>query len=65
MELVGADEPVEAKPGTVSPAVVFVKVPRKNLTEEQEKITFRVEATHAGGNPVKAQRVSVFIGPRR
>jgi len=65
MKLIGADEPVEAKPGTVSPAIVFVKVPRKGVTAEQEEITFRVEAQQSDGTKVKSERESVFIGPRR
>jgi cytochrome c oxidase accessory protein FixG len=65
MVLIGADDKVEAKPGTVTPAMVFVKVPSRNLTEEREDLTFRVEATHANGTHIESTRESVFIGPRR
>lgn len=65
MKLIGADEPVEAKSGTVTPAMVFVKVPKKNMTAEKEDITFHVEANQSNGTEVGSNRESVFIGPRR
>jgi cytochrome c oxidase accessory protein FixG len=64
LQLVGADEPVTIRHGTVTPAVVFVKVPRKYLTEQQEPLRFRVEATRSTGQVVRSERQSVFIGPR-
>jgi cytochrome c oxidase accessory protein FixG len=65
LELTGAEEPVHIKPGTVTPSMVFVKVPKKNLTAEQSPLTFRVEATQPDGKVVWSERKSVFIGPRR
>ncbi len=65
LALVGADEPVPIHEGGVTPAVVFAKVPKKNLTGEQEPIVFRVEATRLNGQVVESERTSVFIGPRR
>jgi cytochrome c oxidase accessory protein FixG len=64
LDLVGADEPVHIHEGGVTPAVVFVKVPKKSLTGEREPIVFQVEATRPNGQVVKSERVSVFIGPR-
>jgi cytochrome c oxidase accessory protein FixG len=65
MELIGADEPVVARNGFVSAATVFVKVPRKDVTQEHEEITFVVEGQRANGELVSTRRESVFIGPRR
>jgi cytochrome c oxidase accessory protein FixG len=65
LRLVGAEEPVTIRHGTVTPAMVFVKVPKKDLTQEHEPIQFRVEATRPNGQVVRSERDSVFIGPRR
>jgi polyferredoxin len=65
MELVGADEPIVARNGFVSPATVFVKVPRKDLQAERMDLTFVVEGARADGQEVRTSRESVFIGPRR
>ena len=65
LDLLGADEPVPIHAGGVTPAVVFVKVPKKSLTGEQGPIVFRVEATRPNGQAVKSERTSVFIGPHR
>ncbi len=65
LRLVGAEEPVTIRHGTVTPAMVFVKVPKKDLTQEQEAIRFRVEATRPNGQVVRSERDSVFIGPHR
>jgi hypothetical protein len=45
--------------------MVFVKVPKKYLTREQEPVRFRVEATTPSGQVVRSERDSIFIGPRR
>jgi cytochrome c oxidase accessory protein FixG len=65
LRLVGADEPVTIRHGTVTPAMVFVKVPKKDLAQEHEPIRFRVEATRPNGQVIRSERDSVFIGPRR
>ena len=65
LTLVGADEPVSIQNGGVTPAMVFVKVPKKNLSEQQTPITFRVEGVRPNGEIVASERDSVFIGPRR
>jgi cytochrome c oxidase accessory protein FixG len=63
LELTGAEEPIVAKHGFVSPAMVFVRIPRKDLTEERVPISFHVEGQRASGQVVKTDRESVFIGP--
>lgn len=65
LQLVGADAPVTIRHGTVTPATVFVKVPKGNLVAAQEPLRFRVEGQGPSGQPVRAERESVFIGPRR
>jgi cytochrome c oxidase accessory protein FixG len=65
MTLVGAEKPITARNGFVSPAIVFVRIPRKGLTDEQVPITFHVEGTRSNGEGVQTARESVFIGPRR
>lgn len=65
MQLIGADEPVRIHNGGVTPTIVFVKVPKKNLPEEQNPITFRLQGTRPNGEIITAERESVFIGPRR
>lgn len=65
MTLVGADSPIVAEPGGVTPATVFVKIPRRALSEEQQTISFHAEATRPNGTRVQSDRESVFIGPLR
>lgn len=64
LELTGAEAPITIHNGGVTPAMVFVKVPKKALTKEQEPIYFRVKGTRPNGDIVEAERESVFIGPR-
>ncbi|WP_295451757.1 cytochrome c oxidase accessory protein CcoG [uncultured Thiodictyon sp.] len=63
LTLVGADAPVAVAPGGVTPAEVFVKVPRASLTREQEPIRFGVETVRPNGQVIRAERTSVFVGP--
>ena len=63
--LVGADAPVSVHEGGVTAAGVFVKVPKKNLTQEQAPIRFRVEAVRPNGQAIASERTSVFVGPPR
>jgi len=63
--LTGAEEEITAKHGFVSPAMVFVRIPRKDLTEERIPIRFHIEGQRASGQVVKSDRESVFIGPAR
>jgi cytochrome c oxidase accessory protein FixG len=65
IELTGAEEPIKAKHGFVSPAMVFIRIPRKDLTEEQVPVRFHIEGQRASGDVVETDRESVFIGPRR
>jgi cytochrome c oxidase accessory protein FixG len=65
LELVGAEEPVQAVHGTVSPATVFVRIPRKDMEGERVPLSFRLEGTRANGETLTTTRESVFIGPAR
>jgi uncharacterized protein (UPF0261 family) len=65
LELIGAEKPIATHSGGVTPAIVFVKIPKKNLTKEQEPIVFHAEATRSTGQSVETRRESVFIGPRK
>lgn len=63
--LVGADEPIDSVRGGVTPTNVFVKVPKRDLTEETAPITFHIETTDKAGETYTSSRESIFIGPRR
>jgi len=65
LALIGADEPVQTRHGEVIPVTVFVKVAKKDLAEEREPVTFVVEGQRSTGVPVRAERTSVFFGPKR
>ncbi len=65
LELIGAEKPIATHSGGVTPAIVFVKIPKKSLTKEQEPIVFHAEATRSTGQSVETRRESVFIGPRK
>ena len=63
--LVGADDPVEAREANITARTVFVRVPRESLANESVPIVFHIEGTSEEGLPLKAERTSVFIGPRK
>ena len=63
LTLIGAEGPITARNGFVSPAIVFVRIPRKNLTGEQTPITFHLEGERSTGEILRTDRESVFIGP--
>lgn len=63
--LIGAENDLLAKHGNVTPMTVFVKVPKKNLTETSQAITFTIAAKDKSGEVHKSERKSVFIGPNR
>lgn len=65
LELIGVDEPIVTKHGEVVPVQVFVKVAGKALTAEREPVTFVAEGERSTGVAVKAERESVFFGPKR
>jgi len=62
--LVGAEEPVSARKGAVTPRTVFVRIPRDKLKVESQPLVFYAEATDASGNKLISKRESVFIGPK-
>lgn len=63
VEMIGAEDPLVARNGFVSSTIVFVRLPRTALTEEQAPITFSVEGESPTGELLRAERESVFIGP--
>ena len=63
--LVGADKPVTARRGNVTPRDVFVRVPRKNLSAESIPVVFHIKGVGKDGVEYQSDRESVFIGPRR
>ncbi len=64
LQLVGADEPFHLKHGEVTPAIVFVKIKRRDLNAEHIPLTFHAEATLPTGEKADAERESAFFGPR-
>jgi cytochrome c oxidase accessory protein FixG len=64
MQLLGVEEPVRVRKGFVSPAMVFVRVPRQALKAEREDIVFRIETTRPDGQVIATERSSIFIGPK-
>jgi len=65
LEVVGAEKAVTARHGEVTSATVLVRVPLASVTQESQSITFFAEGVRSGGETVRSQRDSVFIGPRR
>lgn len=63
--LVDPDQSILATKGKVTPRVVFVRVPRKNLTLESQPITFHINGKDEEGVVFGSDRESVFIGPDR
>lgn len=61
--LVGADEPVTARKGMVTPRTLFVRIPRDKLTVESQPLVFYAETTDSSGKRLISRRESVFIGP--
>ena len=65
IELVGAEEPVEAREANITARTVFVRIPKESLTQESQPIIFHIQGQSSEGMTLKAQRQSVFIGPRK
>ncbi|MCU7938490.1 MAG: cytochrome c oxidase accessory protein CcoG [gamma proteobacterium symbiont of Bathyaustriella thionipta] len=65
LTMIGADKEIVAAHGTVTAVTIFVKVPRKNLTEKSQPIVFNVEGKDGQGKLYQSKRESVFIGPKR
>ncbi|VAX07646.1 Type cbb3 cytochrome oxidase biogenesis protein CcoG, involved in Cu oxidation [hydrothermal vent metagenome] len=53
---------VTARHGTVTPVMVLVRVPRRNLAAESEPIMFRID-TQSQQQHFSSRRESIFIGP--
>jgi cytochrome c oxidase accessory protein FixG len=62
LQVVDADDPIEAHRGTVTPRIVLVRIPPESLTKESHPVVFRV-ATADGDPLTSGKRESVFIGP--
>jgi cytochrome c oxidase accessory protein FixG len=60
----GAEEPIAARHGQVTPAMVFVKVKRSDLDGQSIPLDFVAEAELPDGTTVSATRESAFFGPR-
>lgn len=65
LTLVGAEDRIEAKHGEVTPAIVFVKIKRQDLTGESLPVTFHATTETPTGTPITAARESAFFGPSR
>jgi polyferredoxin len=60
--LIGAERPMKARSGKVTPATVFVRLPPDELVEESVPVVFRVQDT-SDPNAASA-RQSIFVGPK-
>ena len=65
IELIGAEQPFKIKHGEVTPAIVFVKIKRKELGAESVPVFFYAQAELPTGADVSTERESAFFGPRR
>ncbi|MEH6628137.1 MAG: cytochrome c oxidase accessory protein CcoG [Motiliproteus sp.] len=65
LKIVGADDAVRLKPGTVTAKDVFVRIPRSDLKSESADIKFIIVGNNADGLSLRSERISVFIGPNR
>jgi len=63
MILVGANEPLLARPGRVSAFTVFVRVPEETLKNKVTPIVFQL--TSPGQPDVKTAYTSMFMSPKR
>jgi len=65
LHLIGADQEILAVPEGVTLSTVFVKVSKRDLSQETSEILFRFAATDQAGRVFKGSRESIFIGPNR
>ena len=65
LQLSGADKPIEARHGKVTPRTIFVRVPRASISGESMPVMFRAEGREQNGQPLVSERQSVFMGPAR
>jgi cytochrome c oxidase accessory protein FixG len=63
LEVIGAEDKIHVRHGEVTPANVFVKMPRKDLDGDRVGVTFHVEGVRPSGQVVATKRASIFIGP--
>ena len=61
-KLIGADEPWHTTPGDITAHAVFVKVPRKDVTQERLPLTFVVHGSDR--KELSSKYESMFFGPR-
>ncbi len=63
--LIGAEKALQTPHSTITPHMVFVRVPATNLQSESTKIVFHIDSPAIKEMPaIHAQRNSVFFGPR-
>lgn len=65
LQLVGADKPIVARHGKVTPKSIFVRVPRENIGAESVPIQFSGSGHDNHGQHFESVRQSVFIGPSK
>lgn len=65
LQLMGADEPINAPQGTVTSKTVFVSVHKDDVKEESSPITFHIEGSDSSDAVFSHSRESMFIGPDR
>ena len=65
MQLIGTEGGLLVKHGGVTPLIVYVKVPRKNLKSESSPIEFAIEGVGSDGVQFNSIKVNYFRGPRK
>ncbi len=60
--LVGAEEPLHARPGTVTPYTVYLRLPQERLSQESVPVEFHLDSLDRP--ELTSQYESMFIGPR-
>jgi len=63
LQLVGAEKPISARHGKVTPRTMFVRVPRASISGESMPVVFRAEGNGRNGQHFVSERQSVFMGP--
>ena len=61
--IIASETTLSARHGTVTPATVFVRVPKQNLLAESQPISFQIE-TLGREQLFSSNRESIFIGPK-
>ncbi|MDH3353814.1 MAG: cytochrome c oxidase accessory protein CcoG [Chromatiales bacterium] len=62
LTIIGADKTLKSIPGKISSFSIFVRIPKKELTEEREKLIFKVY--NADNDKINADYESMFFGPQ-